>query len=89
MSVAEDSAAAPQEVLYEVRNHIATITLNAPDRMNTISAPMLNQLTDCLLEADSDPEGRSDRCVAADFARSQAHAAHGAAGDGEAHHLCA
>ena len=58
MSVAEDRAAAPQEVLYEVANHIATITLNAPDRMNTISATMLNQLTDCLLEADSDPEVR-------------------------------
>ncbi|MAB15493.1 enoyl-CoA hydratase-related protein [Parvibaculum sp.] len=58
MSVAEDSTAAPQEVLYEVADHIATITLNAPERMNTISASMLNQLTDCLLEADGDPDVR-------------------------------
>jgi enoyl-CoA hydratase/carnithine racemase len=47
-----------QEVLYEVAGHIATITLNAPDRMNTISGPMLNQLTKRLQEADADPEVR-------------------------------
>lgn len=47
-----------QEVLYEVAGHIATITLNAPDRMNTISGPMLNQLTRRLQEADADPEVR-------------------------------
>ena len=33
------------EVLYEVADHIATITLNRPERMNTISGPMLDQLT--------------------------------------------
>ena len=33
------------EVLYEVADHIAVITLNAPERMNTISGPMLNDLT--------------------------------------------
>ena len=27
------------EVLYEVADHIAAITLNAPERMNTISGP--------------------------------------------------
>ena len=37
------------EVKYEVADHVATITLNAPDRMNTISGPMLNQLTQHLL----------------------------------------
>ena len=31
------------EVLYEVADHVATITLNAPDRMNTISGPMLRR----------------------------------------------
>jgi enoyl-CoA hydratase/carnithine racemase len=46
------------EVKYEVADHIATITLNAPDRMNTISGPMLNQLTQALLDADRDPEVR-------------------------------
>ena len=38
--------------------HIATITLNAPERMNTISGPMLNQLTVRLQEADADPQVR-------------------------------
>lgn len=52
--------AAADEVLYEVADHVATITLNAPERMNTISGLMLNQLTERLLEADRDP---GVRCV--------------------------
>jgi enoyl-CoA hydratase/carnithine racemase len=46
------------EVLYDVSDHIATITLNAPARMNTISGPMLGRLSECLLEADRDPDVR-------------------------------
>jgi enoyl-CoA hydratase/carnithine racemase len=42
------------EVLYETADGIATITLNAPDRMNTISGPMLTALSARLLEADRD-----------------------------------
>ena len=49
---------ATDEVLYDVSKHIATITLNAPDRMNTISGPMLRALSDYLLEADRDPDVR-------------------------------
>jgi enoyl-CoA hydratase/carnithine racemase len=56
--VAETAAAAP-EVLYAVADHIATITLNRPERMNTISGPMLNQLTQYLLDADKDPDVRA------------------------------
>ena len=48
------------EVLYEVADHIATITLNAPERMNTISGPMLAALSTRLLEADRD---RDVRCI--------------------------
>jgi len=48
------------EVLYEVSDHIATITLNAPERLNTISGAMLNELSDQLLRADRD---RSVRCI--------------------------
>jgi len=55
--VAADTTTSP-EVLYEVSEHIATITLNRPDRMNTISGPMLNQLTELLLKADRDPQVR-------------------------------
>ncbi len=46
------------EVLYEVADHVATITLNAPERMNTISGPMLQAISERLLEADRDPEAR-------------------------------
>ncbi len=49
---------APEEVLYEVADHIATITLNAPGRMNTISGAMLDQLSERLLQADRDPDVR-------------------------------
>lgn len=52
--------AIPEEVLYEVADHIATITLNAPGRMNTISGAMLDQLSERLLQADRDP---AVRCI--------------------------
>ena len=48
------------EVLYEVADHVATITLNAPERMNTISGVMLDQLSEHLLAADRD---REVRCI--------------------------
>ena len=47
------------EVLYAVADRVATITLNRPERMNTISRDMLNQLTQRLLEADADREVRA------------------------------
>ena len=46
------------EVLYEVADHVATITLNAPERMNTISGVMLREISERLLEADRDPDVR-------------------------------
>ena len=46
------------EVLYATADHIATITLNRPERMNTISGPMLRQLTERLLEAEADKDVR-------------------------------
>lgn len=50
--------AASNEVLYAVEDHVATITLNAPERMNTISGPMLNELTRLLVQANEDAEVR-------------------------------
>ena len=52
--------AAEPEVLYEVADHIATITLNAPGRLNTISGRMLDELSAALLKADRD---REVRCI--------------------------
>ena len=50
---------ADAEVLYALEGHVAVITLNRPDRMNTISRDMLNQLTEHLLAADRDPAVRA------------------------------
>ncbi|MDZ7670974.1 MAG: enoyl-CoA hydratase-related protein [Gammaproteobacteria bacterium] len=47
------------EVLYRVADHVATITLNRPEQQNTISGPMLNALSERLLEANADPEVRA------------------------------
>ena len=46
------------EVLYRVIDHVATLTLNAPERMNTISGAMLQQISERLLRADHDPDVR-------------------------------
>src|ERR1700709_728263 len=48
------------EVRYEVSEHVATITLHAPHRMNTISSAMLTDLSARLLQADAD---RGVRCI--------------------------
>lgn len=45
-------------VLYEVREHIATITLNRPDRLNALSIRMIQQLGDYLVAANEDREVR-------------------------------
>lgn len=47
------------EVLYDLQGHVATITLNRPDRSNAISGRMLQQLADRLMEADADREVRA------------------------------
>lgn len=54
---AESSTA--DEVLYAVDGHVATITLNAPDRMNTISGPMLNALSAAMVRANQDTDIRA------------------------------
>jgi enoyl-CoA hydratase/carnithine racemase len=48
-----------QEVLYEVADRVATITINRPERQNTISGPMLGALSRRLLEANDDPDVRA------------------------------
>ena len=46
-------------VLYARDGAVATITLNRPERMNTISQPMLLELSEALLEAGRDGEVRA------------------------------
>ncbi len=46
------------EMLYEANGGIATLTINRPERMNTISRGMLQQLGELLIQADEDPDVR-------------------------------
>ena len=46
------------ELLYEKDGAIATLTINRPEQMNTISRRMLGQLSQRLIEADQDREVR-------------------------------
>jgi enoyl-CoA hydratase/carnithine racemase len=48
-----------QEVRSERLGPVAVITLDRPERMNTISGPMLDQLSTALLDADRDREVRA------------------------------
>ena len=50
---------ATDEVLLEISDYIATITINRPEVQNTISPTMLNALSQHLLSADKDPEVRA------------------------------
>jgi enoyl-CoA hydratase/carnithine racemase len=56
--VAESASPANDEVLYAVADRIATLTLNRPQRLNTISREMLDLLGQLFLKADADPEVR-------------------------------
>src|ERR1700761_3944190 len=47
------------QVLTERTGPVAVITLNRPERLNTISATMLRELSEALLDADRDPEVRA------------------------------
>lgn len=55
---AEPARSDDSTVLYSVADHVATVTLNRPDRMNAISRPMLARLVACLLRAEADSEVR-------------------------------
>ena len=58
MSAAVETVQKSEEVLYEVAEGIATLTLNRPERLNTISGPMLARLTQLLIKANEDPAVR-------------------------------
>jgi enoyl-CoA hydratase/carnithine racemase len=46
------------DLLYEVEDNIATITLNRPDRLNAISVGMLQSFSEAFRAADLDPNVR-------------------------------
>ena len=45
-------------MICEISDHIATITLNRPERMNTISSAMLDELTRTLVSVNENPDVR-------------------------------
>ena len=47
------------DMLYDVTEHVATITFNRPEQQNTISRNMLARFGELLLEADADEEVRA------------------------------
>jgi enoyl-CoA hydratase/carnithine racemase len=46
------------ELLVDIDDRIATVTLNRPDRLNTITGTMLAAFAEALVELDRDPEVR-------------------------------
>lgn len=54
-----DSPDIDSDVLYDVTDGVATLTLNRAERMNTISGPMLDRLTHLLVTANADPDVRA------------------------------
>ncbi len=46
------------DLVVEHKDHVTTITLNRPDRLNAISGPMLTELSEQLLAADADRDVR-------------------------------
>ena len=48
-----------RDLLYDVSDHVATITLNRPERLNAISGGMLASFSEALREADHDRNVRA------------------------------
>jgi enoyl-CoA hydratase/carnithine racemase len=48
-----------QEILYEVEDHVLTITLNRPDRLNAFTPTMAAELIEALDRADADDDVRA------------------------------
>ena len=49
----------PSEILYDVADHIATITLNRPDRLNAFTGQMLTELLAAFDRVDADDDVRA------------------------------
>ncbi|MBV9950437.1 MAG: enoyl-CoA hydratase/isomerase family protein [Acidimicrobiia bacterium] len=58
LATTEGSTAMP-DVLVDRADHVVTITLNRPDRLNAISGPMLMELSRVLVECDGDRDVRA------------------------------
>jgi enoyl-CoA hydratase/carnithine racemase len=48
-----------EAILYDVDQHVATITLNKPERLNAFDDEMLEEWADAIRAADADPDVRA------------------------------
>ncbi len=48
-----------EQIIYEVKDHILTLTLNRPDHLNAFTAQMRNELLDAFDRADADDQIRA------------------------------
>ena len=48
-----------ETILYDTRERIATITLNRPEKLNTIRPPMPEEVEKAVISANADPEVRN------------------------------
>ena len=66
----------PQTLLFEIRGHVAYITLNQPEKRNALSNAAMHELNDAMMEADDHKQVRcvvlsgagKDFCAGADVA---------------------
>ena len=56
---APQTSNASDDLLYEIEGHVATITLNRPDRLNAINGPMLEALSAQLVACQKDANVRA------------------------------
>ena len=47
-----------ETIIYDVHDHVATITLNRPERMNSIGVDMVHDLVDAIEQVDADDDIR-------------------------------
>ena len=47
-----------KNILFQVVENVAYLTLNQPDRLNSLSAEMTEEILDALLRVEADPESR-------------------------------
>ena len=65
------------EILYELKNNVASITLNRPDKRNALNDGIISELRDAMVEAEADEQTRvvvlrgagKDFCAGADLAQ--------------------